>query len=291
MILNFKKIRFLALFSTIIFVLAQISSVVAADKKEIKLEFDRKASGLILSVDDSKDYVFNMVVKGTFSIDFQLSPTGVEGKKWNIIIADSSGNNLKTFTCDDSKNNYIFSDIELKSGLYHLILKPINLPTFLKYQITIGSSEIEKFNATNVTSSLVGYRTIEFKLNDPYIYEKGKAPVKIDSSADVYPLIVNGRTLLPIRAVIEKMGGTITWKEDERKISIIQGPTTIHLWLDKKTASVNDVEKELDVSPSIIHGRTFVPVRFVAQNLGASVNWINETKTVSIEYQDISNWN
>ena len=110
-------------------------------------------------------------------------------------------------------------------------------------------------------------------------------PVKID----VPPTIVEGRTLLPIRWVAEPLGATVGWDGTERKVTVSLGDVFIELWIGKNIARVNGVEKPIDpnnpkVVPMIIKGRTMLPVRFVAENLGADVLWDGATKTVTIIY-------
>ena len=111
-------------------------------------------------------------------------------------------------------------------------------------------------------------------------------PVEID----VPPTIVEGRTLLPIRWVAEPLGADVGWDGKERKVTVSLNDTTIELWIGKSTARVNGVEKPIDpnnpkVVPMIINGRTMLPVRFVAENLGCRVEWNSITKTVTIIYE------
>jgi len=111
----------------------------------------------------------------------------------------------------------------------------------------------------------------------------------VQKELDSPPIIKNGRTLLPIRAVIESLGGSIYWEATEKKVSITLGETKIELWIGKSTAKVNGVEKPIDsanpnVVPEIISSRTMLPVRFITENLGAEVGWDSDTKTVTITY-------
>ena len=104
---------------------------------------------------------------------------------------------------------------------------------------------------------------------------------------DAPPIIKNGRTILPIRAVVEALGGTVGWDPAEKKVTISLAPTTIELWIGKNTAKVNGVSKPIDSSnpkvvPEVINGRTMVPLRFVTENLGCDVNWDQNTKTITI---------
>jgi len=107
---------------------------------------------------------------------------------------------------------------------------------------------------------------------------------------DSPPVIKNNRTLLPIRAVVEALGGTVGWDATERKVTITLSSTTIELWIGKSTAKVNGVNTPIDptnskVVPEIINSRTMLPLRFVTENLGCTVEWDGTTKTITITYQ------
>jgi len=106
---------------------------------------------------------------------------------------------------------------------------------------------------------------------------------------DSPPVIKNNRTILPIRAVVESLAGTVGWNPDSKKVTISLGSTTIELWIGKSTARVNGVDTLIDsanpkVVPEIINGRTMLPLRFVAENLGCEVQWDGTTKTITITY-------
>jgi len=107
---------------------------------------------------------------------------------------------------------------------------------------------------------------------------------------DSPPIIKNGRTLLPIRPVVEALGGTVGWDGTEKKVTVTLGSTIIELWIGKNTARVNGVSKPIDstnskVVPEIINGRTMLPLRFVTENLGCELQWDPNTKTITITYQ------
>lgn len=112
----------------------------------------------------------------------------------------------------------------------------------------------------------------------------------VSNTLDSPPIIKNSRTLLPIRAVVEALGGTVGWDATERKVTVSLGSTTIELWIGKNIAKVNSVDTPIDatnskVVPEIINSRTMLPLRFVAENLGATVNWDGTTQTITIIYQ------
>ena len=87
------------------------------------------------------------------------------------------------------------------------------------------------------------------------------------------PIIVEGRTLLPARAIVEMLGGEIDWDNDLRQVHINHAGTHILLTINDPTAYVNGQPSELDVPPQILDGRTLVPLRFVAESLGVDVDF------------------
>lgn len=97
------------------------------------------------------------------------------------------------------------------------------------------------------------------------------------------PIIRNGRTLLPVRAVIEGMGGTVDYDNDTRVVTLVMDGHSLYLMLDDKMAwdSRNDYYL-LDVAPVSIGGRTMLPIRFVVEYFGGQVDWDNASQTVTI---------
>ena len=109
---------------------------------------------------------------------------------------------------------------------------------------------------------------------------------EIDPGRGTVPVIIKGRTLVPIRAIIEELGGTIDWDNNTKKVTIKFKNKTIELWIDKTIAKVDGLIAELDVAPQIINGRTMLPIRFVTEELGCSVDWNDKTKTITITYEE-----
>lgn len=99
---------------------------------------------------------------------------------------------------------------------------------------------------------------------------------------DVPPVIINGRTMVPVRFIGEAFGARFEWDGNVRKVTYILDNTTIELYIDKKTAIVNSKNTTLDVEPVIRNGRTMVPLRFLSQHMGALVDWDQESQTAII---------
>ncbi len=94
---------------------------------------------------------------------------------------------------------------------------------------------------------------------------------------DVAPIIRNDRTMLPARFVAEALGATVTWNNKERKVTITKDDITIIIYIDSDKAYANGKEVTLDSPAFIENDRTYTPLRFIAENLGATVDW-NETE-------------
>ena len=101
-------------------------------------------------------------------------------------------------------------------------------------------------------------------------------------SFDVAPKIINGRTMVPLRAIFEALGATVEWDEATKSVFAVRKYANVECKIDSDTLFVNGAERKLDVSPQIVNGRTLVPVRFVAEALGCDVEWNDAKKTVTI---------
>ena len=99
---------------------------------------------------------------------------------------------------------------------------------------------------------------------------------------DTPPVIVSGRTLVPLRPIIEGLGGVITWVPETRSVEMVFNGTTLLLQIGNRTAVVDGKAVTLDVPAAIMNGRTMLPVRFVSEHLGADVQWEPLRKTVTI---------
>lgn len=105
---------------------------------------------------------------------------------------------------------------------------------------------------------------------------------------DSPPVIVNGRTLVPLRPIIEGLGGAITWVPETRSVEVWFNGTTLLLQIGNRTAVVNGEAVIMDVPAAIMNSRTMLPVRFVSEHLGADVQWEQLTKTVTITVNGVT---
>jgi len=166
--------------------------------------------------------------------------------------------------------SYLDKNIERNTNYYY-ILKPVYRGNILGNP----SNEVLVKSGANTTKIVI-------EVGSKYMYINGNRE-EIDPGRGTAVTINNGRTFLPIRAVVEAMGGEVRWRESDKRVSIYLKEDVIHLWIGDKIAKVNGKNKETDVAPYISdRDRTMLPLRFIAENLDLEVNWDGPTKTVTI---------
>ena len=99
---------------------------------------------------------------------------------------------------------------------------------------------------------------------------------------DQIPVIENGRTLVPLRAIFEKIGADVNWNGDTQTVTAGKDDTEISLTINSTIAVKNGENITLDVPAKVLNGRTLVPVRFVADCFGVNVDWDGTMQRVSL---------
>ena len=125
---------------------------------------------------------------------------------------------------------------------------------------------------------------IQLKIGSTTMHVDGKA-VPLEAA----PIIMNSRTLVPLRALIESLGGRVVWSPSARTVDMFLGVHSVDVAVGGNIGYVNDKAVAIDpanpkVVPLIINNRTFLPLRFVAESLTLNVQWDAVTQTIAIIY-------
>lgn len=126
-------------------------------------------------------------------------------------------------------------------------------------------------------------KTISIQIDNPQITVDG-VDKNIDDNGTT-PIIINERTFIPVRALIENLGGQAQWDNATKTAVLTYGADIIRLTVDSNTAYYNGNNVELDTAPAIVNERTMLPVRFIAESFGFKVDWDNDSRTISISEQ------
>jgi hypothetical protein len=139
--------------------------------------------------------------------------------------------------------------------------------------------------AVLVTRVPANETTVVLTIGSKYMTINGTKQ-EIDLGRGTVPVIQNGRTLVPIAAIIQALGGQVVWDAVARTVTITMGDTELVLTIGSPTARVNSTVVPIDADPNvvpiIINSRTMLPFRFIAEQLGATVEWNGATRTVVI---------
>lgn len=137
----------------------------------------------------------------------------------------------------------------------------LSLPTFCK----VSDSDV-------VVSLTIGSKTMQVN---------GK-PQPIDGERDTVPEIIDNRILVPVRAIIEAFGGNADWDPQKNSIVLSMDGITMRLKTEESIAYINSEPKTMYTAPTVINGRTMLPVRFVAEGFNLGVAWEQDEKRVTI---------
>lgn len=109
----------------------------------------------------------------------------------------------------------------------------------------------------------------------------------VKQTYDVPPIVENGRTLVPLRGIFESLGATVNWNQKQQLVTARHAKTTISLKIGSKSPKVNGKVVPIEVPAKITNGRTLVPIRFVSESLGATVNYNASSKTITITSKNL----
>ena len=135
---------------------------------------------------------------------------------------------------------------------------------------------------------------VSLQIDNPMMQVNG-VQSEIDAGRGTTPVVMDDRTLVPIRAIIEAFAGTVDWDEAAQAAILQMDGDTIYLVTGSTAAYLNDRMYTLDVAPCVINDRTMLPIRFIAEGFNLGVAWDDRTQTVTViknsfdcyEYEDL----
>lgn len=190
----------------------------------------------------------NGAVKGTTYFSLILAP----GSYQATFSYEGYKDEIKDFTITAGKETII-----------HAMLVKIPPPQHIVIKLTVGSKTV-------------------------WVLKKG---TKQEATLEAPPFIDknSGRTLVPIRIIVEGIEGTVDFNAGERKVTLSKGSTVIELWIGKPIAKINGKsttidEKASQLTPMIVSGRMFLPLRFVAENFSGTVDYNAKTQEIIMTF-------
>ncbi len=239
-----------------------------------------RLSDKLLTVKDNRLYQYQDGEK-----DQEFTVTHIGGGEYAITIGDK-GLTVKECSYDNGAEiglekyegniNQRFAFIDLGGGYYRIIAAHSSKP------LDVSGASKDDGAQVNQYRKVPGGQNQEWSLELMAEEESAAMRVVVNGKVlelDVEPVVLEGRTLIPMRALFEALGKEVTWNDSLKKAS---AGTEIEFFVGSRNAKVNGEEKTMDVAAMIVDGRTMVPLRFVAENLSYDVKYDNLNRTAVI---------
>lgn len=226
--------------------------------------------------DRPKTRVANVLIDGT-KLEGQLGAHGAEGYDWAIL-----------------------GKITLKQGSHKLSVDALGDYARFDMILVTDDASFKPVNAEGTLYDLVEKDT--YDASKVVLGEKKKPEVKIDPNRpnteiavkfnddwmkfDVDPVIINDRTLVPMRAIFEALGCEVSWDDETETAMGVRNGKVVMVTIGSNDASIAGKPVTIDQPPALINDRTMVPLRFISEAYGCEVEWEEKTQSVFITAED-----
>lgn len=169
--------------------------------------------------------------------------------------------------------------VPLLTAPYNGFPRTLNMRNSLSAVIDVANTDVKNTETANTVTETTK-TTVTMQIGNSVMTVNGKEQ-NIDAEGTT-PVVLDNRTLMPVRAFIEAIDGTVDWDGNSHTATLKYSGNEIKLTINSTTAYLNNQSATLDVAPVIINGRTMLPIRFIAESFGYTVLWSKETQTVTI---------
>ena len=251
------------------------------DSVEAKIPVDSKAKP-----SSSKAKKYDVVVENAKNGDVTVDDDSVKaGEEVTITVDPDNGYKLDKLTVVDENGKKVDVDEGKKDDTFVFDMPKSDVTVEASFKKVADSADKADDKEDSKAEDKEQGKKPAVKEDTTIVLTIGSKDVKVDGNKvanDVAPMIKADRTFLPIRVIAEALGATVTWSEADQSVTIVEGNTTIVIYIGQAFALVNGTPVQLDAPAFIEDGRTFLPVRFIAENLGATVTWNEANQSVTI---------
>ncbi len=210
----------------------------------------------------------------------------------DVYIKDSLGYDIQCLILDlESPQTFVISGIEGDSleitGVEEIQLSIKNFDESMigkKIKVVNYSDAFEGHSYYHILPVVILNAEVDI------LYEQTPVKVLLDGQNigfDQEPVIVNDRTLVPMRAIFEALGAYVDWDGTARMVTATKGSNKISISIGSNQLNVNGTIKTLDVAAQIINDRTLVPVRAISEAFNCDVEWDGASRSVLITTKEI----
>ena len=148
-------------------------------------------------------------------------------------------------------------------------------------------AEPNPFDISEIANSLKGAREVEIKATTDHSLLENNKQIRVflngkEMNLSQPPVMVQGNTMVPMRAIFEALGAEVSYEAQSKKITAEKDGTQVLLWVGQRAASVDGALRQLPTAVVNQNGSAMVPLRFVSEAFGAEVAWDAGSKTITI---------
>jgi hypothetical protein len=213
-----------------------------------------------LSIPSGNEFPGAVIVNsdGTFTITITTNSI-IKEYTYYIVVFDIDGSEVKRIKFDPTKPyTKTLNELKLQTGGYYFVIEIVDSKTGGK------ATSNPKFTTYNGSQDII-------VLVDDQLQQYDQSPVNVD-----------GRTMVPLRAIFESLGAKVEWDSSTQTVTATKDDIKVVLTINSNEAWVNGNKVMLDVPAKLINEKTMVPIRFVSEALGADVKWDDYSKSVII---------
>ncbi|QQE73507.1 copper amine oxidase N-terminal domain-containing protein [Brevibacillus composti] len=220
----------------------------------------KSSSTAVFPIPSGASFPGSIQVKSDGSISITVNWKAAYSQyEWYVVVYDEFGKSLKRVSLDPQNPFFSWKELNLPTGGYSVVIEVVD-PVSGDWAVSLPT-----FLTVNQTKDIVIFI-------DGELQAFPKAPVEID-----------GRTLVPLRAIFEALGAKVEWDEATQTVTATKDDNIIQLTIGSKVAYKNGKKINLDVPAQLFNGdTTMVPIRFVSEALGAKVGWDPYSNSVVI---------
>lgn len=224
-----------------------------------------------------KEKVIPKIVVDKQTIDFGKVTTGMVSEK---IVIKNTGNGILegSAVCDSQWIELSKRTIAGNEVVIEIRCLADKVPYWNDKPAEIVINTNGGFIKITISATKVG-KKVKLQVNSTKAYINDT-----ETTMTVPPSLVGGNTMVPLRFIGEALEAGVDWNAEEKKVTYTLGTKQVVVWIGKKEAIVDGKPMIMTAAPVIVSGKTLVPLRFIGEALGASVEWVAESKTIIIYY-------
>ncbi len=258
-----------------------------ADIKALKKDGTLMRWGLGFPIAYCVPYVKNPLSSGNFDKDTKIQHRNFEtvgvNEKFNLIVKINDSTDIKDVKVVFSNGDELLMD-KSTEGYYVGTVSEFEKAGVISYRINA-------FDSADKVITSEEYK-VEVLKNDIVLFDNTNGEVFVSDSqifiageelyTDTKPVIKDGRTLVPVRALCEAINADVQWDDRSKTVNISMRNKTVSMKIGDKEILVNDTKQSIDVPAIIVSGRTMLPLRTVGEIMGAEVGWKEKEKRIDV---------